>query len=132
MRVELDNGKYAIEENNGIMRAFRYGEPWDTKTKDLIGDKFTLCLLQHIENLDEEISKLKQNLRGQGDIMDGIIKCLCKTDCLEYKQFINGNEYNFSTFNGKYMVYNEDSEISWFTESEMNEWFFIYLELEEK
>lgn len=61
MRIELDNGKYTIEDNNGIMTAYRYGELWDVKTQDLIGDKFTLCLVQHIEKLTEEIEQLKQN-----------------------------------------------------------------------
>lgn len=60
MRVELDNGKYAIEETNGIMKAFRYGEPWDVKTQDLIGDNVTLSLLYYIEKLEEEIEELKQ------------------------------------------------------------------------
>jgi len=36
--------------------------------------------------------------------MGGIRRCLCRTSRLEYKQFINGNEYNFSIFDESYMV----------------------------
>lgn len=59
MRITFGDGKYGVENNNGILTAFRHGEAWPGKTADLVGDKFALCLVQRIEDLEKELAELK-------------------------------------------------------------------------
>lgn len=54
--------------------------------------------------------------------------CLCKTDSLMYKSFINGNEYQYEYEESvdSYKVYNEIGEWSWFILEELKHWFVVY------
>lgn len=53
MRINLYDGKYSVENNNGILTVYRNGEIWDRR--DLIGDGFVLALVQEIEKLKEDL-----------------------------------------------------------------------------
>lgn len=54
--------------------------------------------------------------------------CLCTTDLLDYKGFINGNEYQyeFEEDDKLYEVYNENFETHWFIQSNIRNYFKIY------
>jgi hypothetical protein len=54
--------------------------------------------------------------------------CLCKTDYLEYKGFINGNEYNyeFDEVDNMFKIYSENQEGYWFCNRDMYNWFIKY------
>lgn len=56
-KLNLDNGKYTIEEdlNNGKFHALRYGADW----RDLIGDNLILSLVNKIQELETELAAIK-------------------------------------------------------------------------
>jgi hypothetical protein len=51
------DGKYETFNNNGILTVKRHGQPWEVRTKDLIGDGYVLSLIQRIEELEEQIKQ---------------------------------------------------------------------------
>ena len=53
-RIDLLDGKYTVINENGILKALRYGEPW----RDLIGDNLISALVDYIEELEQQV---KQN-----------------------------------------------------------------------
>lgn len=57
--IKLDDGKYEVvhTDNPWIFKALRYGEEW----RDLTGDKMVLTMFYRIQELEEEIAKLKLN-----------------------------------------------------------------------
>ena len=56
-KLEIENGKYQIENNNGIVKVYRYGELWlDGVTK------FELCLIQRIEELEQQNKRYREYL----------------------------------------------------------------------
>lgn len=56
-KLEIENGKYQIENNNGIVKVYRYGELWlDGVTK------FELCLIQRIEELEQQNERYREVL----------------------------------------------------------------------
>jgi hypothetical protein len=57
--TDLGDGKYTILNDNGILTALRYGEPW--RKEDLVGDGLMLALVQQIEMLECVIHE--RNLR---------------------------------------------------------------------
>jgi hypothetical protein len=56
-RIELYDGKYTVIFNTetGEFRALRYGEEW----RDLCGDGMILQMFFRIQELEEEVKKLK-------------------------------------------------------------------------
>lgn len=58
-KIDLDDGKYTIIENleKGKFEALRYSEEW----RNLIGDNLILSLVNKIQELEQENSKLKIN-----------------------------------------------------------------------
>lgn len=50
--VTLCDGKYTVTNNNGVIKAERYREPW----RDLTGDGLVLALVQEIERLTFELA----------------------------------------------------------------------------
>jgi len=73
------DGKYTTTNDAGLLKVWRYdieciGEPW--REEDLIGDGYVLSLIHRIEELEDELSKTKEDLyiskevikpAGQGD-----------------------------------------------------------------
>lgn len=57
--VAVENGKYTFVNNNGLVSIKRNGETWRNES----GDKALLCLLQHVEKLEEEIERLKEPVK---------------------------------------------------------------------
>ena len=61
-KIEIENGKYQIENNNGIVKVYRYGELWlDGVTK------FELCLIQRIEELEQQNKRYREALEFYAD-----------------------------------------------------------------
>lgn len=56
-QIDLENGKYTFINNNGVVSINRFREEWRNES----GDKALLCLLQHVEKLEEENRQLKEN-----------------------------------------------------------------------
>jgi hypothetical protein len=50
MKIELDDGKYILTDEDGPLKALRYGEEW----RDLTGDKMVSSLCYEIEQLRRE------------------------------------------------------------------------------
>ena len=53
-------GKYRTVNSDGVLKVYRYEkttEPW--RKADLVGDGYILSLVQRIEELEDEISELK-------------------------------------------------------------------------
>ena len=48
--IRLENGKYTLISDRGILKALRYGEPW----RDLTGDKMISSMFSEIESLRQE------------------------------------------------------------------------------
>ena len=59
MKHSFDNGKYTVENNNGILTALRYGEPW----QDLSGNNLVYWMLVEVDRLKAENQKLTDSLR---------------------------------------------------------------------
>lgn len=61
-KIEIENGKYQIENNNGIVKVYRYGSLWlDGVTK------FELCLIQRIEELEQQNKRYREALEFYAD-----------------------------------------------------------------
>lgn len=58
-QVSIENGKYTFVNNHGLVSIKRHGEVW----RNEVGDKALLCLLQHVEKLEEEIERLKEPVK---------------------------------------------------------------------
>lgn len=56
MRIELDKYTVIFEQQPFRFEALRHNQPW----RDLTGDKLALALVQHIEELDQEIQRFRQ------------------------------------------------------------------------
>ena len=64
-KLEIENGKYQIENNNGIVKVYRYGELWlDGVTK------FELCLIQRIEELEQQNKNYQKAIKECIERMD--------------------------------------------------------------
>ncbi|BAV80881.1 hypothetical protein [Vibrio phage RYC] len=50
-KISLENGKYVINNNNGIVTVRRFGEEW----RDLTGDSLFLSLIQEVERLHIDV-----------------------------------------------------------------------------
>ena len=57
--VAVENGKYTFVNNNGLVSIKRNGE----KRRNESADKALLCLLQHVEMLEEELEGLKETIK---------------------------------------------------------------------
>ncbi|AGI12210.1 hypothetical protein BPS10C_213 [Bacillus phage BPS10C] len=76
-KVTLENGKYAIQfdEYTGKLEVFRHGSLWGKET----GNKFLLCMMQRIEELQDKEEELTKKLdeaveliEGCTDVMDNV------------------------------------------------------------
>lgn len=47
---ESTDGKYALKKRDGVLWAFRYGEPW----RNLVGDNLIMAMLWTIEELSSD------------------------------------------------------------------------------
>lgn len=54
----LEDRKYAVVSEGGIIRALRYGEPW----RDLTGDNLVAALVSKINDLQDELSKAQGSM----------------------------------------------------------------------
>ena len=68
-KLEIENGKYQIENNNGIVKVYRYGELWlDGVTK------FELCLIQRIEELEQQNKNYQKAIKECIERMDEAVQ----------------------------------------------------------
>lgn len=51
--IDLENGKYTVQEDNGKITVLRHGEVW----RDETGDSLILALIQRIQTLEEKQKK---------------------------------------------------------------------------
>lgn len=59
MTITLENGKYTVIENDGVMTGLRYGEPW---ARDLCGDKLVYAFCCRVEELEGQRDELLEAL----------------------------------------------------------------------
>jgi hypothetical protein len=57
-RIVLDNGKYTVINDNGILTAKRYGEDWPAADALLCGDKLSLAMVHRIIELEGIVRNL--------------------------------------------------------------------------
>lgn len=57
MKIDLENGKYSIQNDNGILTFYRYGEFWPG-SEDLQGAGVVLALVHEVERLREILGSL--------------------------------------------------------------------------
>lgn len=62
--VTLDNGKYKIVNDNGVVKAYRHGEEW----RDLTGDGLILALLNKVETLEDKARYKEDVAEAASDI----------------------------------------------------------------
>ena len=60
-RMDFGDGKYTVINDNGSLKALRYGEPWK---RDLTGDNLIYWMLVEAIRLKEERDHLKAKLEG--------------------------------------------------------------------
>lgn len=61
MMIELYDGKYCVQNDKGLLKIYRNGQSWKIKEEQMIGDSFVLALVQKIEDLQNEITKIKND-----------------------------------------------------------------------
>ena len=78
--IQIEDGKYTLVSDRGILKALRYGEPW----RDLTGDKMIGVMFSEIERLREENTRLRE---GAESSLDGPISAeLGKISKLQQRQ----------------------------------------------
>ena len=65
-RLELENGKYALINTNGHLKALRYGEPW----RDLLGDNLIGALWSELESLRQQLAESQAREKKRVELMD--------------------------------------------------------------
>ena len=58
-RYELEGGKYTILNDNGVITALRYGEPW----REFVGDNLIGSLVEEVRRLHGVNDKLMSHLQ---------------------------------------------------------------------
>lgn len=61
-KIELEDGKYAVINENGRLRTFRHGEPWPGMDNYLVGMGFVLALVQEIEELRDKLRDIEEGI----------------------------------------------------------------------
>lgn len=83
-KLEIENGKYQIENNDGIVKVYRYGELWLSGASI---SKLELCLIQHIEELEQQNKRYQEAIEralgeskwgDEGNALHKIISILAK------------------------------------------------------
>ncbi|ANH50603.1 ribonucleoside-diphosphate reductase subunit beta [Bacillus phage BCPG3] len=80
-KVTLENGKYAIEfdEYTGKLEVFRHGSLWGKET----GNKFLLCMMQRIEELQEKEEELNKKLNEAVSLLDDAHTVMGDSHCYD-------------------------------------------------
>lgn len=60
MKHSFADGKYTIINDNGILTALRYGEPWE---RDLTGDNLIYWMLVEVDRLKTELDTAHKVLK---------------------------------------------------------------------
>ena len=60
---ECPNRKYALKKVNGVLWAFRYGEPW----RNLVGDNLIMAMLNVIEELSLDNTEIAHSEQATND-----------------------------------------------------------------
>lgn len=55
-KIELEDGKYTIENDNGIMKFYRHGKEWNTGMEF---SKLALAMVHRIEELEGTFKRLE-------------------------------------------------------------------------
>jgi hypothetical protein len=59
LQRSFDNGKYTVINNNGLLSALRYGEPW----RELTGDNLVAVMFHEVDRLHEVNTELLEALK---------------------------------------------------------------------
>lgn len=68
--IKLQDGKYTITNNNGVLKAFRYGEGW----RDIVGDNLICALVQKVNELEDELCQAIDIIEESGVDYEEIIE----------------------------------------------------------
>lgn len=62
IEYEFEDGKYKVIRDNSTYTTtlYRHGEYWEAGTKDILGDKIFHAMLYEIDDLKEEIQRLRE------------------------------------------------------------------------
>lgn len=62
IEYEFENGKYKVirDDTTYATTLYRNGEYWEAGTKDILGDKMFHAMLYEIDDLKEEIQRLRE------------------------------------------------------------------------
>jgi hypothetical protein len=60
LQRSFDNGKYTVINNNGLLSALRYGDPW----RDLTGDNLVAAMLHEVDILHKVNTELLEALQA--------------------------------------------------------------------
>ncbi len=74
LQRSFDNGKYTVINNNGLLSALRYGEPW----RELTGDNLVAAMLHEVDHLHEvnsELFEALQMLLSYTKACEGMLNC---------------------------------------------------------
>jgi hypothetical protein len=63
----FDNGKYTVINNNGLLSALRYGEPW----RELTGDNLVAAMLHEVDRWHEVNTELLEALQAALEALRG-------------------------------------------------------------
>lgn len=74
--IKLQDGKYTITNNNGVLKAFRYGEEW----RDIVGDNLICALVQKVNELEDELCQAIDIIEDSGVDYEEIIEAK-NSDC---------------------------------------------------
>ena len=62
VEYEFEDGKYKVirDDTTYKITLYRHGEYWEAGTKDILGDKMFHAMLYEIDDLKEEIQRLRE------------------------------------------------------------------------
>jgi hypothetical protein len=66
--VELENGKYKVINDNGVLTAKRHGEDWPAADSSLCGDKLSLAMMHKIEQQQEILNTILKHMSSNIDM----------------------------------------------------------------
>ena len=74
--IKLQDGKYIITNNKGVLKAFRHGEEW----RDIVGDNLIYALVQKVNELEDELCQAIDVIEDSGVDYEEIIEAK-NSDC---------------------------------------------------
>ena len=66
--VDLDDGKYTVQNDNGTLTAKRHGEEWPAANAALCGDSLSLAMMHKIEQQKEILDAIHTHMEMMIDL----------------------------------------------------------------